>query len=97
MSDATPLPSDQMIARLRKAALGGAEWLNDVADRLVQLQMPHTDVIRLAEVSDDGADSAALMKALCRRVQSQRQQLARLNEENAQLRKGIVDAMVESR
>lgn len=70
--------SDPLMKRLRKLASNGYEWLHDVADRIEQLQMPHTEVIRLAEVSDDGADSAALMKALCKKVEAQRQQIARL-------------------
>lgn len=70
--------SDPMVKRLRKLAGNGYAWLHDVADRLEQLQMPHTEVIKLAEVSDDGADSAALMEALCKKVEAQRRQIARL-------------------
>lgn len=72
------VPSDPLMKRLRKLAGNGYEWLHDVADRLEQLQMPHMEVIKLAEVSDDGADSAALMKALCRKVEAQRRYIAHL-------------------
>lgn len=80
MSDPTQLASDPMIARLRRAAIAGAEWLHDVADRLEQLQMPRSEVLRIAEVSDDGADSAALMKALCQKVDAQRKRIAELDK-----------------
>jgi hypothetical protein len=69
---------DPLMQRLRKLAGNGYAWLHDVADRLEQLQMPHAKVIRLAEVSDDGADSAALMKALCSKVEAQRKRIAQL-------------------
>lgn len=72
------VPSDSMIKRIRKLAGNGYEWLHDVADRLEQLQMPHAEVMKLAEVSDDGADSAALMKALYQKVEAQRRRLAKL-------------------
>lgn len=72
------LPKDPMLVRLRKLAGNGYAWLHDVADRIEQLQMPHAEVIKLAEVSDDGADSAALMKALCRKVEAQRKRIAQL-------------------
>lgn len=70
--------SDPLMKRLRKLAGNGYEWLHDVADRIEQLQMPHAEVIRLSEVGDDGADSAALIKALCKKVEAQRRQIARL-------------------
>lgn len=69
---------DPMLKRLRKLAGNGYEWLHDVADRLEQLQMPHVDVLRIAEVGDDGADAQALIKALCKKVESQRRQIVRL-------------------
>lgn len=74
----THVPSDPLMKRLRKLAGNGYEWLHDVADRLEQLQMPHAEVMKLAEVSDDGADSATLMKALCKKVEAQRKQISRL-------------------
>lgn len=72
------VPSDPLMKRLRKLAGNGYEWLHDVADRIEQLQMPHAEVIRLSEVGDDGADSAALIKALCRKVEAQRKRIAQL-------------------
>lgn len=72
------MTADPMLVRLRKLAGNGYAWLHDVADRIEQLQMPHAEVIKLAEVSDDGADSAALMKALCRKVEAQRKRIAQL-------------------
>lgn len=80
MSDASS--SDPMLKRLRKLAGNGYEWLHDVADRLEQLQMPHAQVIRLAEVSDGGADSAALMKALCAKVEAQRRRIAQMERDH---------------
>lgn len=78
MSD---LPSkDPMVARLRKAAIGGADWLHDVADRIEQLQMPHAEVLKLAE-TDDGADTQAMLKALCKKIEAQRREIARLNRD----------------
>ena len=71
-------PPDPMIKRLRKLAGNGYEWLHDVADRLEQMQMPHVDVLRIAEVSDSGADTQALMNALCKKVEAQRRQIVRL-------------------
>jgi hypothetical protein len=42
------------------------------ADRIEQLQMPHAEVLRIAERGEDGADAVALMNALCRKVEAQR-------------------------
>lgn len=91
MSDPTQLASDPLLARLRKrigvAITAGSnvslrpEDLLTLIERIEQLQMPHAEVIKLAEVSDDGADSAALMKALCKKVEAQRKQIARLERE----------------
>lgn len=86
------LPSDDLIARLRKrvatAFKSGSnlsmrpEDLLTLIERVEQLQMPHAEVIRLAEVSDDGADSAALMKALCAKVEAQRRRIAQMERDH---------------
>ena len=74
-----PSKDDPMVKRLRRRAFAGAEWLHDVADRLEQLQMPHNEVLKLAEL-DEGADTQAMLKALCRKVEAQRREIAKLNE-----------------
>jgi hypothetical protein len=47
--------------------------------QIYELRLPHTDVLRLAEVSDDGVNADALLKALCKKVESQRREIERLH------------------
>lgn len=79
---------DDLLGRLRKridiartvesnVSLRPEELLT-LIERIEQLQMPRSEVLRIAEVSDDGADSAALMKALCQKVEAQRRRIAQL-------------------
>lgn len=80
MSDVRP--SDPMLRRLRiLASATGNEFLGEVADRLEQLQLPHAEVLRIAEINDEGADVQATVKALCRKVEAQRREIVRLQEQ----------------
>lgn len=80
------LPSD-LLSRLRRYAEQNARepWIPVKAtellmliERIEQLQMPHSEVLRIAEVSDEGADSAAVMKALCQKAEAQRKRITQL-------------------
>ncbi len=51
-----------------------------LVERIEQLQMPHTAVLKLAEL-DEGADTQAMLKALCNKVEAQRRELSILNDE----------------
>jgi len=56
-------------------------WIPQVEDlqrRIHELQLPHTEVLRIAEVEDEGASTDALMKALCKKIEAQRREIARL-------------------
>ncbi len=76
---------DDIVIRLRrKASRGGVIPINDMtllaaADCIEQLRMPHTEVLKLAEL-DEGADAHAMIKALCKKVEAQRREIAKLNE-----------------
>lgn len=86
--------SDPLLVDIRAALQTRPRWTNDYAatkfgallnrahDRIEQLQMPHAEVLRLAEVSDDGADAQALIKALCAKVEAQRRRLAQMERDH---------------
>lgn len=81
--------SDELLVDIRAALAMRPRWTNDYAatkfgallnrahDRIEALLLPHAEVLRLAE-SDDGVDSAALMKALCKKIEGQRRHIATL-------------------
>jgi hypothetical protein len=92
MSDA-PLTKDPLLTDIRAALLAWQRWTSDYAekkfaallnralDRIEQLQMPHAEVLRIAERGDDGADAVALMNALCKKVEAQRRRIAQMERD----------------
>lgn len=83
MSDAHR--TSDLVTRLRKAAKevhtvpnSAGRLFADAADCIEQLQMPHADVLRLAE-REDGADGLALVNALARKVEAQKREIERLH------------------
>lgn len=80
------LPKDPLLSKMadllkqattEKSHYYVATVLGEAMRRIEQLQMPPAKVIALAE-GDDGADTQALMNALCRRIEGQRKHIAAL-------------------
>ncbi len=81
---------DRLVVDIRAALQTRPRWMNEYAatklgallnralERIEQLQMPHAEVMKLAEL-DEGADIQAMLKALCAKVQAQRRELSILN------------------
>lgn len=80
MTDAHPT-SEDLVTRLRFAIVGAptkqAKLFESAADCIEQLRMPPAKVIELSE-GFDGADTTALISALCRRIEGQRKHIAAL-------------------
>ena len=85
------IPSD-LVSRLRNGAAylrgihkqalwnvhSNADDCEAAANCIEQLQMPHAEVLRLAD-RQDGADALALINALCRKVEAQKREIERLH------------------
>jgi len=56
-----------------------ASVLRDAMTRIEQLQMPPAKVLELAELHE-GADTQAVLNALCRRIEGQRKHIAALQQ-----------------
>jgi hypothetical protein len=69
---------EDLVDRLRLAIVGAptkhAKLFENAADCIEQLRMPPAKVIELSE-GFDGADTTALIKALCRRIEGQRKHI----------------------
>lgn len=74
----TPRTPEDLVDRLRLAIVDAsakhAKLLDSAADCIEQLRMPPAKVIELSE-GFDGADTTALINALCRRIEGQRKHI----------------------
>lgn len=99
MSDGKELlaPDDHLMAKLRHCAKAvdagkhygfGQDIWQKIIDRIEQLQMPHTEVLRLAEL-DEGADTQAMLKALSKKIEAQRKRIAQLERDAREDARGV--------
>lgn len=75
--------SSDLVTELRAACTSGKGnyghrlLCGQAADCIEQLQMPHAEVLKLAG-KDDGVDTLSMINALCRKIEAQKREIARL-------------------
>jgi hypothetical protein len=83
---AEQLPKDPLLSKMadllkqattEKSHYYVASVLRDAMTRIEQLQMPPSKVLAIAD-SAEGADTQAVLNALCRRIEGQRKHIAAL-------------------